>query len=103
MSPAAALGIGAIRVYQYTLRGFIGPNCRFCPSCSDYAVQALRNHGALRGGAKAGWRILRCNPWNAGGYDPVDPERPPYSDGPVDLAMTDNAQKTATAARIGRD
>ena len=91
MTPAAALGIGAVRVYQYTLRGFIGPNCRFCPSCSDYAVEALRTHGALRGGAKAGWRILRCNPWNAGGYDPVDPD------------MTEDAEKTATAALTGRD
>lgn len=71
ISPAAWVGIGAVRVYQYTLRGIIGPNCRFCPSCSEYAVEAFRNHGALRGGAMAGWRILRCNPWNAGGYDPV--------------------------------
>jgi putative membrane protein insertion efficiency factor len=79
------LGIGAVRLYQYTLRGFIGPNCRFCPSCSDYAVEALRTHGALRGGAMAGWRILRCNPWNAGGYDPV------------------KARDTATAVLSGRD
>ena len=80
-----------MRVYQYTLRGFIGPNCRFCPSCSDYAVDALRAHGALRGGAKAGWRILRCNPWNAGGYDPAVAD------------TTEDVDKTATAARSGRD
>jgi putative membrane protein insertion efficiency factor len=90
-SPAAALGIGVVRVYQYTLRSFIGANCRFSPSCSDYAVEALRSHGALRGGAKAGWRILRCNPWNAGGYDPVDPD------------LTDDTALTETAAPIGRD
>ncbi|HEY6433211.1 MAG TPA: membrane protein insertion efficiency factor YidD [Acetobacteraceae bacterium] len=68
---AAWLGIGAVRVYQWTLRPFIGPNCRFYPSCSEYAVEALRSHGALRGSGLAAWRILRCNPWTAGGYDPV--------------------------------
>lgn len=71
MTPLAMLGIAGVRVYQYTLRGVIGSNCRFCPSCSDYAVDAFRCHGGLRGGAMAGWRILRCNPWSAGGYDPV--------------------------------
>ena len=70
-SPAAWLGIGAVRVYQWTLRPVIGANCRFSPSCSEYAVEALRTHGALRGAGLAGWRILRCNPWNEGGYDPV--------------------------------
>lgn len=79
-SPLAMLGIAAIRVYQYTLRGVIGSNCRFFPSCSDYAVDAFRCHGGLRGGALAGWRILRCNPWSVGGYDPV-PDSPITGDG----------------------
>ena len=69
--PVATLAIAAVRLYQYTLRGVIGSNCRFHPSCSDYAVEALANHGALRGGALAAWRILRCNPWSAAGEDPV--------------------------------
>ena len=47
------------------------PNCRFHPGCSDYAIDALRTHGALRGGALAVRRVLRCNPWNEGGFDPV--------------------------------
>jgi putative membrane protein insertion efficiency factor len=71
MSLASGLAIGAVRLYQWTLRPLIGANCRFHPSCSDYAVEALRRHGAVRGGALAVWRILRCNPWSAGGYDPV--------------------------------
>jgi putative membrane protein insertion efficiency factor len=71
MTPAAAVGVGAVRVYQWTLRPFIGPNCRFWPSCSDYAVDALRCHGALKGTAMATKRILRCNPWHPGGVDPV--------------------------------
>ncbi|MDQ2805004.1 MAG: membrane protein insertion efficiency factor YidD [Pseudomonadota bacterium] len=71
MSLAAWLGVGAVRAYQWTLRPMIGANCRFEPSCSDYAIEALRAHGAVCGAAFAGWRILRCNPWHAGGYDPV--------------------------------
>jgi uncharacterized protein len=71
VSPAAFLGIALVRAYQWTLRPVIGANCRFAPSCSEYAIAALREHGAVRGAAMAGWRVLRCNPWNEGGYDPV--------------------------------
>lgn len=60
-----------IRVYQLTLRPFIGAHCRYEPSCSHYAIEALRQHGALRGAGLAAWRVLRCNPWTHGGYDPV--------------------------------
>ena len=73
MNPLSALGIGAIRLYQWTLRPFIGANCRFEPTCSEYAIGALREHGPVRGARLAAWRILRCNPWSAGGYDPVPP------------------------------
>ena len=65
------LEIGAIRVYQWTVRPFIGAHCRFWPSCSEYAVEALRRHGPLAGTAMAARRILRCNPWHEGGVDPV--------------------------------
>lgn len=68
---AAQVGIGAVRTYQWTLRPFIGSHCRFWPSCSEYAVEALRLHGAVSGTAMAAKRILRCNPWNEGGVDPV--------------------------------
>lgn len=71
MSPAAAVLVGAVRTYQYTLRPFIGPQCRFEPSCSCYAIEALRRHGAARGTALAARRVLRCNPWSPGGFDPV--------------------------------
>ncbi|GAA4503629.1 membrane protein insertion efficiency factor YidD [Gluconacetobacter tumulicola] len=63
--------VGAIRVYQRFVSPFLGSNCRFVPTCSDYAQEAIRRHGPLRGAFLAGWRILRCNPWNIGGYDPV--------------------------------
>jgi putative membrane protein insertion efficiency factor len=65
--------IAFIRVYQYTLSPLLGPRCRYYPSCSNYAVEALREHGALRGLGLATWRLLRCNPFSNGGYDPVPP------------------------------
>ena len=65
--------IALIKVYQYTLSPMLGPRCRYYPSCSNYAVDALREHGAVRGLGMAAWRILRCNPFSNGGYDPVPP------------------------------
>ncbi len=63
--------VGVVRVYQWTIRPIIGANCRFEPSCSHYAIDALHTHGAMRGSGLAAWRVLRCNPWNEGGFDPV--------------------------------
>jgi putative membrane protein insertion efficiency factor len=77
---AAAVEIGVVRVYQWTLRPFIGAHCRFWPSCSEYAVEALRVHGAARGTAMTAKRILRCNPWNEGGVDPVPEKRTTRTD-----------------------
>ena len=71
MSPAAAAMQGVVLAYQCTVRPLLGPNCRFHPGCSDYALEALRVHGALRGSGLAARRVLRCNPWNEGGFDPV--------------------------------
>jgi len=68
---AAQFGIAAVRIYQCTVRPLIGSHCRFWPSCSEYAIEALRLHGAARGTVMAGKRILRCNPWHEGGVDPV--------------------------------
>jgi putative membrane protein insertion efficiency factor len=73
MSPAAWLLSGAVRAYELTLRPVIGANCRFYPSCSAYARDAIRTHGARRGSLLATSRILRCHPWHEGGYDPVPP------------------------------
>ena len=76
MSPAASLLGGAVTVYQWTVRPLLGANCRFHPGCSDYALQALRTHGAARGSLLATRRVLRCNPWHEGGFDPVPPPKP---------------------------
>ncbi len=71
MSPAARAAVGAVRVYQKVLSPLLGPRCRYHPSCSAYAVQAIQAYGILRGGLLAGWRLLRCNPFSHGGHDPV--------------------------------
>lgn len=63
--------LGALRVYQYLFRPMLGANCRFYPSCSDYAHDAIVRHGAARGAWLAARRLLRCHPWHPGGYDPV--------------------------------
>lgn len=63
--------LALIRVYQYLFRPLLGNNCRFYPSCSDYAREAIERHGALSGGWLAVRRILRCHPYHPGGFDPV--------------------------------
>lgn len=66
--------IFCVRVYQWLLSPLLGPRCRFHPSCSHYAVEALQRHGAIRGSGLALHRIVRCHPLNPGGLDPV-PEK----------------------------
>ncbi len=62
-----------LRGYKLGISPFLGQNCRFYPSCSDYARDALVTHGALKGSLLAGRRLCKCHPWNAGGVDPVPP------------------------------
>ena len=72
--PARLLGavlLGLIRVYQLILSPLLGPRCRFKPSCSAYATEAIERYGGVRGGWLALRRIGRCHPWGGAGYDPV--------------------------------
>ena len=66
-----ALLLLMLRGYQYALRPLMGANCRFAPSCSDYAREAVERHGALKGVWLAARRLARCHPYHPGGYDPV--------------------------------
>ncbi|MFL5945466.1 MAG: membrane protein insertion efficiency factor YidD [Gaiellaceae bacterium] len=64
------LGVGLVWVYRYTLRPFLGSgSCKYHPSCSQYAIDALREFGLFKGTVLAVWRLLRCNPWSRGGVD----------------------------------
>lgn len=70
-SPPRWFSVGLIRAYRTIFAGMFGGHCRFYPSCSHYAEDAIRRHGVVRGVALASWRILRCNPFGEGGIDRV--------------------------------
>jgi len=72
---ARALAIAPIRCYQRFVSPALPRRCKYEPTCSAYAAQSLREFGILRGLVLAGWRLLRCNPWSHGGYDPVESQR----------------------------
>ncbi|MCH5298508.1 MAG: membrane protein insertion efficiency factor YidD [Ruminococcus sp.] len=67
--------IKSIRFYQKNISAYTPPKCKYYPTCSHYAVEAIETHGALKGTALAAWRFLRCNPFSKGGVDPVPEKR----------------------------
>jgi uncharacterized protein len=72
---ARELAVAPVRLYQRVLSPAFGPRCRYAPSCSDYAIDAVREFGIIRGLVLACWRLLRCNPFSRGGLDPVSAQR----------------------------
>ena len=75
-----------VRLYQRLISPALGSRCKYYPSCSEYAAQAIERFGILRGLVLAGWRLLRCNPWSRGGFDPVDDQRLFKAHAPVESA-----------------
>ena len=75
VKPLRWLAVLPIRLYQWLVSPLLGERCKYYPSCSEYAAQAIDRFGILRGLVLAGWRLLRCNPWSRGGFDPVDDQR----------------------------
>ncbi len=63
--------VGLIRIYQFAISGRRLPTCKYYPSCSEYMIDAVRKYGIARGAARGAWRVLRCNPFSRGGYDPA--------------------------------
>lgn len=63
--------LGLLRAYKFAISPMVPPSCRYVPTCSEYAIEAVERYGALRGGFMAFWRLLRCHPFAHGGYDPV--------------------------------
>ena len=70
-----AIVLSPIRLYQHVISPALPRHCKYEPTCSRYAVQAIDRYGILRGLVLAGWRLLRCNPWSHGGFDPVEDQR----------------------------
>lgn len=75
MSAARTLAVAPVRFYQRFVSPAIPQRCKYHPSCSQYAVTAIRRYGILRGLVLSGWRLLRCNPWSHGGVDFVDDQK----------------------------
>jgi putative membrane protein insertion efficiency factor len=71
----AYLGMALVYAYRYTFGALFPASCKYHPSCSRYALDALRRYGLVRGGVLAGWRLLRCNPWSRGGVDYAEQQR----------------------------
>lgn len=71
MSWLSKLLVGLIKIYQWTLSPMLGQRCRFAPTCSQYAVEAIKKHGAWRGTLYTIRRLSKCHPWHEGGHDPV--------------------------------
>ena len=86
MNPFAIVLRVLVRVYQYSLSSVMAPSCRYHPSCSEYAYEALGRHGAIRGCWLAARRVLRCQPWGGQGYDPVPPAGDRHA-GPADAPV----------------
>jgi putative membrane protein insertion efficiency factor len=72
---ARSLVLLPVRAYRRWLSPLLPKRCKYHPSCSAYAVEAVRSYGVIRGALLAGWRLMRCNPWSHGGYDPVEHQR----------------------------
>ena len=68
---ASTAALGLIKAYQYGIRPMLGQRCRFFPSCSEYTAVAIGEYGVIRGASMGALRLAKCNPWHAGGYDPV--------------------------------
>lgn len=88
-SAAALRGLAGmpIRFYKYCISPLLPPACRYVPTCSEYALEAIEVHGVVRGGWLTVRRLLRCGPWSAGGYDPVPQARAHSRDSDLDPAV----------------
>ncbi|MFZ6815016.1 membrane protein insertion efficiency factor YidD [Undibacterium sp. Rencai35W] len=80
MNPVKSLLLFLLRVYKFAISPMLGQNCRFYPSCSDYAAEAIREHGAAKGSLLAGKRLCKCHPWHPGGVDLVPQKTPQASE-----------------------
>jgi uncharacterized protein len=75
MNVVVRIALAPIRLYQRAVSPLLPRRCKYHPTCSQYAVEAVRSYGVVRGAVLAVWRLLRCNPFSDGGFDPVDAQR----------------------------
>ena len=94
------LALSVLRFYKRWISPSLAPSCRYVPTCSEYAMEAIERHGALRGGAMAAWRLLRCHPFVKGGYDPVVKSNIGSEES---VASTESAASTTQEILCGHD
>jgi len=75
------IALALLRAYKWLVSPLLGPACRYVPSCSEYAMEAVARYGVVRGGMKAAWRLARCHPLSKGGFDPVVSRQLPVASG----------------------
>ncbi|MDO5495114.1 MAG: membrane protein insertion efficiency factor YidD [bacterium] len=111
MNPLQWLGIGLVRFYQQAISPWLAPSCKYYPSCSAYAIEAIKVQGFFRGAGLAIWRILRCNPWSSGGVDfppgstlevPIPPDPSDSPDSPDDGAPVASVASPAAGEAAAR-
>lgn len=96
-SAATTLTLQVLRGYKWLISPLFPPACRYVPTCSEYAMEAVERYGVVRGGLLAGWRLLRCHPFARGGYDPlVNKDRPEWREIPCDPASASSAASPET-------
>ncbi len=88
--------IGIVQAYRWFLSPWLGSACRFTPTCSAYALEALQQHGAGRGSYLAARRLVRCHPWCNGGHDPVPPAISKFADKPTLFTSLVSPEKTSS-------
>lgn len=98
-SPLALVLIAGVRLWRRIVSPSYGNVCKYHPSCSAYGLQALQVHGALRGGVLIVWRLLRCNPWSPGGYDPV-PGSPEADAWRAEQALSAGSASPTVSSRV---
>ena len=95
--------LGLLRAYKWAISPMFPPACRYVPTCSEYAMEAVERHRALRGGLMALWRLLRCHPFARGGYDPVASEFELRKSPPFDFAQGRLLTKDARDGALVRE
>ncbi|MGB9235165.1 MAG: membrane protein insertion efficiency factor YidD [Terriglobales bacterium] len=101
-----ATAIAILRQYKRWISPAFPPSCRYVPTCSEYAIEAIERHGVLRGGVMAAWRLLRCHPFVKGGYDPVE-KNPTIAENAMSGAHGASTERNCRAslgwtAKVGR-
>jgi uncharacterized protein len=100
LNPVKWLVLGLLRLYRFAISPMFGQSCRYYPSCSTYAMQAVQTHGVIKGLGLASWRLLRCNPWTRGGVDFVPAAKHFHQHGEPEWVAPDESPLSKQASGV---